>query len=305
MTRRGATALRGILPVDKPAGMTSHDVVALMRSASGEGRVGHAGTLDPMATGMLVVLVGPYTRLAPFLTPATKTYEATIAFGSETDTDDAQGEIVRRAPLPSELMDEGFARHVLAGFVGRSSQVPPAYSAIKVGGEVAHRAARAGSPLTLAPRDIDVERAELLAVDGGTGSWRVSFVVSKGTYVRALARDIGRACGCAAHLSALRRTASGTLTLDRAHTLEQIRSAAADDRLAGCFADPLSVLDMPAIEADPGALGSGAPLPLPPGAPWAPGSPVAITLDGSLAGVYRVAADRLVPAVVLPGGERS
>jgi tRNA pseudouridine55 synthase len=305
VTRRGATTLRGILPVDKPAGMTSHDVVARVRSATGEGRVGHAGTLDPMATGLLVALVGPYARLAPFLTSATKAYEATIGFGSETDTDDAEGAIVRRASLLPELADETFARRVLRGFVGRSLQVPPAYSAIKVGGKVAHRAARAGAPLDLAPRQIEVERADLLDIDPGTGTWRVSFVVSKGTYVRALARDIGRACGCAAHLTALRRTASGAISLGEAHALEQVETAAVDGRLAECFTDPLSALAMPVVEADPGLLASGAPLPLPAGAPWAPGSPVAVTLGGSLVGVYRVAADRLVPAVVLPGGERS
>jgi tRNA pseudouridine55 synthase len=305
VTQRGATALRGILSLDKPAGMTSHDVVARVRTATGEGRVGHAGTLDPMATGLLVVLVGAYTRLAPYLSPATKTYDATIAFGSETDTDDAQGDTVRRAPLVPELWEPAFARRILSGFVGRSLQVPPAYSALKVGGKVAYRAARAGSPLDLAPREIDVVRAEITGIDAEAGAWRVTFVVSKGTYVRALARDIGRACGCAAHLSALRRTASGTLSLAGAHTLEEVAAAAAGDVLSACFTDPLAALGLPALEADRSALRSGAPLPLPAGASWPRGAAFALTLDGRLAAVYRVTTDGLAAAVVLPEGERS
>ncbi|HEY5506633.1 MAG TPA: tRNA pseudouridine(55) synthase TruB, partial [Coriobacteriia bacterium] len=222
MSRRGATSLVGILPLDKPAGLTSHDVVARVRRSTGEGRVGHAGTLDPMATGLLVVLIGAYARLAPYLTSASKCYEATIAFGAETDTDDAEGAVTRRAAVPAELLDPGHARVVLSGFLGSSMQTPPAYSAIKVGGRTAHREARAGSAMELEPRPVEVLAAELLATDADAASWNVAFDVSKGTYIRALARDIGRACGSAAHLSALRRTTSGRLTLADSHTLEEM-----------------------------------------------------------------------------------
>src|SRR5512140_2878132 len=134
MAKRGATDLAGILPVDKPAGMTSHDVVAQVRSATGEGRVGHAGTLDPMATGLLVVLVGPFTRLEPYLSQDEKSYLARIGFGTGTDTDDAEGTAVETAPVPECVLDPGFARSTLARVIGPSIQTPPAYSAIKVKG---------------------------------------------------------------------------------------------------------------------------------------------------------------------------
>lgn len=302
MTRRGATALAGILAIDKPAGMTSHDVVAAVRRATGEGRVGHAGTLDPMATGLLVVLVGAYARLAPYLTAATKSYEATISFGDETDTDDAEGTVVRTEPVCADVMDPRYAKRVLSGFLGTSSQLPPAYSAIKVGGQTAHRAARAGAPLTLEPREIDVTRADLVSIDPSVGSWRVDFTVSKGTYVRALARDIGRACGTAAHLSALSRTASGPLTLADARSLDDVLSVCSDGRAASLFADPLIALALPVAESSGTAVLTGAALDIPAGIDPPDGQAVSVTYGGDLAGVYRVAGGRLLPAVVLPRG---
>jgi tRNA pseudouridine55 synthase len=305
MSRRGATSLVGVLPIDKPAGLTSHDVVARVRRLTGEGRVGHAGTLDPMATGLLVVLIGAYTRLAPYLTAATKSYEATIAFGSETDTDDAEGEVVRSAPVPPDVLDTDRARAALASFLGRSMQAPPAYSAIKVGGKVAHRAARAGDPLALEPREIDVNAADLIAIDPDAATWRVAFTVSKGTYVRALARDLGRACGTAAHLSALRRTTSGALSLDDAHTLEEVETSAAAGTLADLLADPLAALALPIVATRDEAVRTGARIPAPADPRLAEGSNVAVTLGDALAGVYRLAGGRLEPAVVFPGGGAS
>jgi tRNA pseudouridine55 synthase len=301
--RRGATALLGILPIDKPAGMTSHDVVAAVRRATGEGRVGHAGTLDPMATGLLVVLIGAHTRLAPYLTSASKSYDATITFGTETDTDDAEGVPVRTAPVPPEVFEADNARRVLEGLLGISSQMPPAYSAIKVAGRTAHRAARAGEPLDLEPREIEVTRADLVSVEPLDSSWRVSFTVSKGTYVRALARDIGRACGCAAHLAALRRTSSGSLTLAGSHTLEEAASAASEGRLESLFAEPLAALGLPAVESVSGAVTFGAALDSPRDFAAPDGAAVSITQGGRLAAVYRVAERRLEPLVVLPGGD--
>src|SRR5665648_353727 len=140
-TRRGATDLSGILAVDKPSGITSHDVVAAVRRATGERRVGHAGTLDPVATGLLTILVGPATRLEPYLSGHDKTYVATIAFGTSTDTDDADGAVIQTVPVPGDVIDPDAASRLLASFTGEQLQVPPAYSAIKRGGQVAHRAA--------------------------------------------------------------------------------------------------------------------------------------------------------------------
>ncbi|MDO8987513.1 MAG: tRNA pseudouridine(55) synthase TruB, partial [Coriobacteriia bacterium] len=216
MTKRGESGLSGVLLVDKPAGMTSHDVVAIVRRAIKEKRVGHAGTLDPDATGLLVVLVGPATRLEPFLSSASKAYTATISFGKATDTDDAAGATIRSAAVPDELFNKVQALETLSHFMGVSEQMPPAYSAIKVGGVTAHRAARAGDALELRARTTEVFEATLIGLDRVRQTWDVRFDVSKGTYIRALARDIGEYLDSAAHLSALRRTRSGALSLDDA-----------------------------------------------------------------------------------------
>lgn len=297
--RRGATGLSGVLVIDKPAGMTSHDVVAAVRRATGEGRVGHAGTLDPMATGLLVVLVGPYTRLEPFLSCAGKRYDATILFGAETDTDDAEGAVVRTADVPAEAFDPEFAAAVLARFTGALSQRPPAYSAIKVDGTTAHRAARAGAALELAERSVVVHEATLTAIVTDPPSWEVSFFVSKGTYIRALARDIGVAIGSAGHLGALRRTASGTLSLDRATPLVDV---VATEDVTTLFSDPLLALGLPVIDAPLVSVSNGLAL----SAELAPealeGSLVSVVSEGALAAVYEARGERLVPRAVFPRG---
>lgn len=305
--KRGASGLSGILLVDKPSGLTSHDVVNRVRRATGEKRVGHAGTLDPMATGLLVVLVGPATRLAPYLTAAEKTYEAAIAFGTETDTDDAEGEVVREADVPAQLHDAARAREVLDGFLGRSLQVPPAYSAIKRDGVVAHRAARAGTGIELEARPIDVRAARLLAVDIAGCSWAVEFTVSKGTYVRGLARDIGRAVGSAAHLAALRRVRAGALAVADAVALDVIATAAGPAEIASLFADPVAALALPTIRVEEeGAIRVSAGQILDPHlhcigeCPF--DGPVAIARDGVLLAVYARAGGVLRPQVVIPGG---
>jgi tRNA pseudouridine55 synthase len=305
--RRGATDLAGILLLDKPAGPTSHDVVAAVRRVTGEGRVGHAGTLDPMATGLLVVLVGPYTRLEPYLSAATKSYTATIAFGTATDTDDAEGAVVATAAVPPAVLDADHARAALAGLLGGGVQTPPAYSAIKVAGRTAHKAARAGEAVHLAPRSFTVRRADLLAVRADPASWDVALEVSKGTYVRAIARDLGEAEGTRAHLSALRRTACGALDVAGARTLEEV--AAAGERggltaVAELFADPLVALGLPTVDGDRASVASGRPLPrsLAP-ADASQGSPLVITVAGTLAAVYRVTADSLSPEAVMLWGD--
>jgi tRNA pseudouridine55 synthase len=201
----------GVLVIDKPAGLTSHDVVAAARRALRERRVGHTGTLDPMATGVLPLVVGRATRLARFLVSSRKRYDATIVLGIETDTFDAQGTPTggtglasSGAPVPSEED----VRAALSAFLGTFPQVPPAYSAKKVGGVAAHRLARRGAPIApLVPVEVTVHSLSLRQCEQGI--LRLELEVSAGFYVRALAHDLGRVLECGAHLSALRRTASG------------------------------------------------------------------------------------------------
>ena len=198
--KRGDTDLCLVLAVDKPSGMTSHDVVSRARRIFGEKRVGHTGTLDPLASGVLPLCVGPATRLDQFLTGHDKSYVVSVVFGAATDTDDCDGEVIRTGVVPDEVFDPFFASVFVGGLVGKSKQLPPVYSAIKVGGTKACDAARKGRVIDLAPRDIEVYSAELLGIGGADGAeparWDIAFKVSKGTYIRALARDIGHSLGC-------------------------------------------------------------------------------------------------------------
>lgn len=242
MARRGKPAeLNALIAVDKPCGMTSHDVVARVRRAVGERRVGHAGTLDPMASGVMVVGIGQATRLLGRLTLDTKSYVAGIRFGWETNTDDAEGEPVREAALPEGVADAEVASRALAGFMGTGMQVPPAFSAISVDGVRSYKRARDGESVELPARPIEVLSADLLAA--GEGEWTAAFSVSKGTYIRALARDIGRAMGSAAHVSALRRTASGSISLADCLALDEVSPETVRERAL----DPLAALGAPAV----------------------------------------------------------
>lgn len=237
--KRGNTDLSLILGVKKPKGCTSHDVVNACRRIFGERRIGHAGTLDPMAEGVMIVLVGPAARLNAYLENFDKTYTARISFGSATDTDDAEGSVIRTSSIPTDVLNETYATSVLNAFLGEQKQMPPAYSAIKQQGQKAYEAARKGKILTLVPRDINVYAADLLAIES-TGSsvyWDVRFSVSKGTYIRALARDIGSKAGSAAHLSSLRRDSIGKVYLEDCPTLdelEQLATRAALDPVTVC-----------------------------------------------------------------------
>jgi tRNA pseudouridine55 synthase len=206
--------------------VTSHDVVLAARRAFGEKRVGHAGTLDPFATGLLVLLFGRATRLLPHLDGVPKEYEAAITFGRETDTDDLGGATVREAPAPS---DEAI-HAVLPQLTGALHQLPPAYSAKRVAGRRAYEAARAGDALELAPALVEVFEWRDLRRDGDTLVATIS--CGGGTYIRALARDLGRLTGSAAHLTALRRTRSGAFHVRDAVTLEQLREGRASLRPA-------------------------------------------------------------------------
>jgi tRNA pseudouridine55 synthase len=211
------TAPDGLLVVDKPAGWTSHDVVGRCRRLAGTRKVGHAGTLDPMATGVLVLGVGRATRLLGHLALTDKSYEATVRLGATTVTDDAEGELVEQRDA-SGVTDEAIAA-ALTGLTGPLQQVPSAVSAVKVDGVRSYARVRAGEQVELAARPVVVSRFALLARRGD--ELDVAVDCTSGTYVRALARDLGAAVGVGGHLTALRRTRVGPFDLSRARTLEQ------------------------------------------------------------------------------------
>jgi len=216
------SSVSGLVIVDKPAGVTSHDVVARVRRLAGTRKVGHAGTLDPMATGVLVLGVNRATRLLGHLTLTEKAYDATIRLGASTTTDDAEGELVSTAPTGE--LDEAAIRSALASFVGDIEQVPTSVSAIKVGGRRAYDRVREGEDVQLAARPVTIHALEVHEVRPTVESVEVDISVrcSSGTYVRAIARDLGTGLGVGGHLGSLRRTAVGPFTLDDAHTLEQL-----------------------------------------------------------------------------------
>lgn len=222
--------MHGVLVIDKPRGPTSHDVVARVRRALGTRAVGHAGTLDPMATGVLVVAVGEATKLVRWLTEDAKSYRATVALGAETDTLDAEGRLVEQAPIPAELTLERARAVVSERFVGAIMQRPPAFSAIKVGGRPLHERARRGEAVEVPEREVTVHRLEVLSLEGG--ALELSMDVSKGFYVRSLARDLARALETRGHLSALRRTRSGAFELAGALDGGRVWAAAGGDEVA-------------------------------------------------------------------------
>ncbi len=212
----------GLVIVDKPAGITSHDVVARVRRLAGTRKVGHAGTLDPMATGVLVLGINRATRMLGHLLVTDKTYEATIRLGTTTTTDDAEGEVTGTAT--TEGIAEHQVREVLAGFIGEIDQVPSAVSAIKVDGRRAYERVRAGERVELAARRVRIGSIEVHRVELGTRDVTVGVTVrcSSGTYIRAVARDLGERLDVGGHLTALRRTAVGPFEVTGAHTLEEL-----------------------------------------------------------------------------------
>ncbi|MDE3090508.1 MAG: tRNA pseudouridine(55) synthase TruB, partial [Chloroflexota bacterium] len=213
-------ALDGILNVNKPAGMTSHDVVSVVRKFSRVKRVGHAGTLDPMATGVLLVCLGQATRVVEYLTDHDKKYRARVRLGIETDTYDATGAVVAQRAVTATREQIETA---LRGFIGKISQQPPAYSAIKQKGVPLYKLARQGKEVETAPRPVEIFSIDLRAVE--LPDVELDVHCSKGTYIRSLAHDLGEKLGCGAHLTALTRTASGHFTLDDAHTLDELSGA--------------------------------------------------------------------------------
>lgn len=248
LERTAVPELTGLLNVHKPKGWTSHDVVARARRLSGQRRVGHAGTLDPLAEGVLPVLLGRATRLADLVGNQPKRYVAEVRLGTATDTDDAEGAEVARAPVPP--LDREAVEAVLARFRGTIQQVPPAYSAVKVAGRRAYAVARGGGQVALAPRTVTVYELRLAGLEGDL--LRLEVVCSRGTYVRSLARDLAQALGTRGHLTALVRTQVGPFRLEEAVTLEQV----AERGVSACLLPPERVLPrMPAYHADDRALG--------------------------------------------------
>jgi tRNA pseudouridine55 synthase len=209
-----------VLAIDKPEGWTSHDVVAVVRGVLGIKRVGHGGTLDPQASGLLPVLVGSATKFADRIHEATKVYDALVRFGAETATDDREGAVTREAGVPT--LAAGAIEPALAPLRGVITQVPPQYAALKVSGRPAYARARDGETVALAARTVQVFRLDVIEIS--PPDLRLFVVCSSGTYVRAIARDLGRALGSAAHLAALRRLAVGALEVRDAVTPDHLRA---------------------------------------------------------------------------------
>jgi len=274
----------GLLLVDKPRGITSHDAVSSVRGALRTKKVGHAGTLDPMATGLLVMGVGRATRFLRFIGGLPKTYEATMRLGVETSTLDAEGEVVRTSQVAAS--DDALARAV-SGLVGESTQRPPAYSAVKVGGRRLYEAARRGEPIEAAARPIHVERFEVVARHGDDVD--VTITCGGGTYVRALVADVGSALGCGAHLTALRRTHIGSFDVADAVPPDDPGPPLPIDRAVAHL--PSLMLD--AEEAR--AATNGRPL----GPSGFVGPHAVRSPDGRLIGVYEDGGPRSKPLVVL------
>lgn len=288
----------GFLLVDKEPGWTSHDVVAKVRNIIG-GKVGHAGTLDPMATGLLVLGLGRSTRLLRFVQSFPKEYEATAVFGVATDTLDADGAVIDRNPLP---VTEDDLEPLLERFTGRIHQVPPMVSARKVEGRRLYELAREGKVVEREARPVDIHALQVLEVAPSSyPEVRFRVVCSSGTYVRTLADDLARALGGRAHLASLRRTRNGSLRVEDAHPVASLMAAANDRALGSLIVPPARALDdLPGIALDPAmadAVRNGAAIPAT-NVDAPDGSLVRLLDADDLLGVYRVDGPRVKAEVV-------
>ena len=289
------TATDGLVIVDKPAGLTSHDVVARLRRLIGTRRVGHGGTLDPMATGVLVAGVGKATRLLGHLTLAEKEYRATIRLGQATGTADAEGEVISGAPAGALTLDA--VRAAARPLTGEIQQVPPAVSAVKVAGTRAYRLARAGTTPVLAPRAVTVRSFCIFAarrVDDCLLDVDATVTCSSGTYIRALARDLGEALGVGGHVTVLRRTRAGANDLGMARTLDQLEAELSLVPLAQAAADAFGSRQLTGDEAR--RLSHGGRLPA--GGAGRPGPEAAFAPDGTLIALVEEKDGQLRPVVV-------
>ena len=243
----------GVLIIDKPAGLTSHDVVAKVRRITGEKSVGHLGTLDPMATGVLPLVLGRFTRLAQFYNQADKRYEGAIRFGMATDTYDAEGELVgpeRNVELTLEQICCAAKK-----FTGKLEQMPPPFSAKKIAGVPAYKLARKGKQVALKAKEVEVMEFTIRAWDERSKLARFSAWVSSGTYLRSLAHDLGQALGPGAHLADLQRSAVREFLLEEAHSLDDLAQSVAGERLADLLLHPRLILpEFPAVMAPPESL---------------------------------------------------
>jgi tRNA pseudouridine55 synthase len=249
--------VNGLLVVDKPAGITSHDVVNRLRKITDERSIGHLGTLDPMATGVLPLLMGKYTRLAQYFSTAEKCYTGSIRFGFATDTYDAEGE-----PAGPDVWRDMAGRITLervrataARFHGEMEQMPPPFSAKKIAGKPAYKLAREGKPVELNPARVRIDSFTIERLDGAEAVFTMQ--ISAGGYVRSVAHELGRDLGCGAHLSSLRRTRAGTFTLDDAHALEELEALAGNVEALErfCVHPRLLLPEMPSVTGDSLALG--------------------------------------------------
>lgn len=239
--------------MDKPGGITSHDVVARLRKITGERSIGHLGTLDPMASGVLPLLLGKFTRLAQYFSASKKSYVGTIRFGFATDTFDAEGEAV--GPVCEPRVTLGEVRDAAQKFLGCIEQTPPVYSAKKIAGKPAYELARAGREVALKPVTIEVFEFEVTDLRGNEAEFQMT--VSAGGYVRSVAHEMGQMLGCGAHLSYLRRIQSGPFTLSDAHTLESLMALTGERQALEslCIHPRRLLVEMPAVTGDEFALG--------------------------------------------------
>lgn len=243
--------MNGLLVLDKPSGMTSHDVVYAVRRASGEKSVGHLGTLDPMATGVLPLMLGKYTRLAQFFNAADKEYTGSIRFGWSTDTFDAEGKPASTPQPLTQTLEQ--LRHLAQGFRGEIDQMPPVFSAKKINGVPAYKLARAGKDVPVKTARIWIHAFELLALEGDVANFRLH--VSSGGYVRSVAHELGQLAGCGAHLASLRRTAAGPFTLEHALDVETLRSLAPAEVEPRFIHPRLLLPEMPSTTVDEATAG--------------------------------------------------
>ena len=238
--------MNGLLVIDKPAGMTSHDVVAIVRRATGERSTGHLGTLDPMATGVLPLLLGKYTRLAQFFSQAEKLYTGTIRFGFATDTFDAEGTPAGSSVQLTQSLQE--LRALAAHFHGEMLQTPPVFSAKKINGVAAHKLARAGKEVPVKPARIYIHDFTLTSLAGEEAGFTMQ--VSAGGYVRSVAHELGQLAGCSAHLSSLRRTQAGPFTLANAITIDELKNFTQEQIEARILHARTLLPEMPSVTID-------------------------------------------------------
>jgi tRNA pseudouridine55 synthase len=284
----------GVINLDKPVGPTSHDMVGLVRRLTGMRRIGHAGTLDPLASGVLPILVGAATRLSEELTGGRKRYDAVIRLGFRSETDDGQGPIEAGGPPPPAEV----AIAALNGMTGTFPQRPPAYSARKAEGVIAHRAARRGTVLDLPPREVTVHAIRVLGTEAGP-DWldlRLDIETGPGTYIRSMARDLGETLGCGGYLRTLRRTAAAGLVVDDARTPEELERLAAADRLSDALVAVDTLLSLPDVRLDDAQsrqfTNGGA-------IPWPGDGAVMVHGASGLLGIGTLAAGSLRPRKVL------